>query len=127
MEIQKYIHEKKQIYDVLLKFKEEEDSNEEYEKICKLLKEHNIQENRTEFLCFLKILLRISDYHHRQPGFFERIKRILLYVKDNITQTMSNDDIYFVPKQQTNFRFFIQRKIYGKIYSKKNGNLYLLL
>lgn len=95
MEIQRCIDEKKHFYDVLLNFiVDEEYDKAKFDKLCKLLVEQHIQKNKTEFIHFLKTVLCIADNHHRQPSFFNNIEQILIYIKDELKQTLSNDEIY---------------------------------
>ena len=97
MEIQKYIDDKKQFYDNLLAFVDDEEcDDEEYDKLCKLIENQYIQKNQTDFINIVKIIKSVSDYHHRRPDFIKKIERILLFIKDKIKQALSNDEIYIL-------------------------------
>ena len=55
-----------------------------------IIKSQKLQENKLEFELFLRLILNIADNHHRFKGFFEKIERIFLGIKDEIKQTLSD-------------------------------------
>ena len=97
MEINEYINQSKELYDILLEFIECEDNNEQYFK--QLTDYFKAQEKLT---LILKILSSLSSNHNRNTYFIQKIEEILLYYQNEIKQTFSNLDMT---------QFFIDNKI----------------
>ena len=109
MEIEKYINKKKELYDILLKFIENGNDNNDtdYQNLIKNIDDQKILENGKELKEFLHIVLKISKNHHRYSDFFSKIERILIYCKDSIKQTFSNLEIFNFFKSHKLILFFL--------------------
>ena len=59
----------------------------------KLFGFEEIPKKRIQLQNFLQLLLSLSNYHHRKLGFFSKIEKILLFLKNSIKQTLSNSSI----------------------------------
>ena len=100
-----YIEDKKKLYTSIIEFVEnEEDINNEiyFDKLKSLIKSQQIEgshEEMEEFLCIIQV---ICDNHHRNPNFIKRLQQILQQYKEQIKQTLSNNEI---------FRIFINNKL----------------
>ena len=96
MEIEQYINQKKQYYDSFRRFIENNNDTDgaNYLNLVQVVEEQKILENREELKLFLKLILIIFNNHHRYSGFFNKIKKILFNIKDNIKQTFSNLEIF---------------------------------
>ena len=88
--IQEYINEKKDLYDTILNFLEESDSNE-YDNHCltQLITSQNFEEDQEEFMHLLRLIISISNNHHRNKNFLHNIIIIFDQIKDKIKQTFS--------------------------------------
>ena len=89
--IEKYFKRKKSVYDKLLDFIE--DANDiEFDDLKKLINKNIGSQEELEF--FLHLLISISNNHRREPFFFTKIEQILIFLKNSIKQTLSNDKLY---------------------------------
>ena len=55
----------------------------------------------------LYLISQISAYHHRTPNFFTKIEKIFLLLKDDITKTFTNKEIYDIFYDSQNFLNFL--------------------
>ena len=69
----------KSIQECILEYLDKEDNTEEYyQNIIQLFIDHNILEKTHEIQLIFRLLSEISDNHHRYPGFFDKIEKIIL-------------------------------------------------
>ena len=94
MEIRKYINQKREVYRYLITFIENDDSPGNFENLIKIIQTQGIPNQRQEFEHFLLLLINISNNHHRFPGFFTKIDKILLYYEKEIKQSFSNLELF---------------------------------
>lgn len=93
--MEKYICSKNKLYHNLIGFLETETENYvSNQELFNIIEEQNIQENKSDFQEFLYLLLKISDNHQRGSLFFNKIEKILLFLKSNIKQTFSNFELF---------------------------------
>ena len=103
--MERYIADKKRLYISILEFLENSDenfdgtTNEKYlERLSPIIKQQVKDgdcENMKEFLLIIK---NISNEHHRDTNFIARTKQLLLHYKSQIKQTLSNEDIFEIFK-----------------------------
>ena len=92
MDYQEYLKEKKEIYDILLKFLNCE-GDEEYnvQNLFDILQKQNILKSKVEMTNFFRLLVKISNNYHRSPEFLQKIKQILQnfigFMKNSYTHT----------------------------------------
>lgn len=87
---QEYLSEKREIYDVLIQFIEDESENDyNFQELLDIFNRQKIQETEEELSLFFRLLVQISNNHHRFPIFFEKIKRILQYFQEIIKKKLS--------------------------------------
>ena len=85
MNYQEYLSEKGEIYDILIQFIEDEsDDDYNFQELIDTFKRQKIQETEEELALFFRLLVQISNNHHRFPNFFEKAKRILQYFQEII-------------------------------------------
>lgn len=84
-----YLNEKKEFYDDLLEFIED-DSDSENNSLYNQLNYFKKKENQQEAILFFRLLAQLSNDHHRQPNFFKKIEQILQFFSTYIKQTFSN-------------------------------------
>lgn len=96
MEFKNYFTEKKTFYESIILILEncEEDNDELlFQQLIDQIKKHNVQNNREEFDNFMRTISNISNNHNRNSDLIKKIVKILIYIKDYIKQTYSNDDL----------------------------------
>ena len=90
----KYIKQKKNFYDHLLKFFDDENEVETDLLLEELMENDNIEELKST----LRLILNISNNHYRTPLFDQKINQILLLIFNNNKQVISNYDIFLIFK-----------------------------
>ena len=97
MNIQNYIAEKKEMYEQLLLFIDNDTLNEvHFSELMQIINTQNIQNNTMEFKNLIQLIITISQNHQRSPSFYTKIERILTEFKDKIKQTYSNNELFQV-------------------------------
>lgn len=135
--MESYIDVKKKLYNTIMKFLEESDENSDainqkyFKKICD---NFNFNEDHEEMIQFLLTIKSISDNHHRDCHFIQRITQFFLHYKEQIKQILSNDEIYQIFENNKLIVYFllkndfitISEKIYNEMMVKieSNGNCY---
>ncbi|KAK8871653.1 hypothetical protein M9Y10_007390 [Tritrichomonas musculus] len=95
MSIEHYFNELKKIYESIISFIDDESGEEtNYQNLIKLFDDLKIRENKYELKSILHLLLNISNNHHRNSSFFDKIGQIFTYFKDQIKQTLTNYMIF---------------------------------
>ena len=135
--MESYIDLKKKLYNTIMKFLEKSDENldvisQKYLK--KIYDNFNFDEDREEMIQFLLTIKSISDNHHRDCHFIQKITQIFQHYKEQIKQILSNDEIYQIFESNKLIVLFllknefitISEKIYNEMIIKKepNGNSY---
>ena len=83
IEIDKYIAKKKELYDHIIDFLENDDNNENnFDTIVNLIQEQEILENDKEIKNFLYLISRISSNHYRTINFISKIEQIILHISE---------------------------------------------
>ena len=90
-----YLKKMKAIQNNILEFLyDDEESQELFVDLSKLLNFQQDSPNINELESILFLISIISKDHHRKPFFFDRIKKIILLLKNEIKQTFSNTKIF---------------------------------
>ena len=113
MEYQKYISQKKELYDNFNQFIDEENNSEgDFEDLINFLKAEKYEENPDEFKIVLHLINNISNNHHNYPTFFEKIERILSFYFEYIKQSFTNSELFNIFQNNKRILYFlIQNKI----------------
>lgn len=131
MEIQKAVNQKKELYNILLEFIENNGINEiDFQNLIDFMQDEKIEENQEELELFLLLLLNLSNDHHRDSYFFDKIEKIILYLQDDIKQTFSNAKIYDIFQSNKRILLFLFDKniiifdesIFNQIKNESNSN-----
>ena len=97
MELREYISKKTNLYDSLLSIIESEETNES-DCINQILTDQidskQYLNDRNDIGEFLKIISKISNNHHRDFNFIQKIEQILLHYQNKIKQSFSNFEIF---------------------------------
>ena len=108
MKIQKYIDQKKEIYDLLFEiFESEYEYDENFQNFDNISKKFNQQEKKEESREFLYLLLKIANNYHRSSDFLNKIYHIFTILKDEIKQTFSNFEIFNLFKNNRQILLFL--------------------
>ena len=89
--IKKYIELKKELYEHILGFVED---NIVYNTLTDFLDKLNLRANKEEFILFFKLIIDIANNHQRHPNFIDNIKQIIIYYQDDISTTFTNYEIF---------------------------------
>ena len=92
MSKQVFLIPESEIQDYLLQFMD--DSNVTIVKLTNFLDNLNLHNNKEELREILGIILNISENHHRYSLFFDKIKQIFAYLKEDIKSAFTNYEIY---------------------------------
>lgn len=108
MSIQKYIENKKELYEFLIRYLEEsEDSLNNFEELMLNIKNHNYLKDKIEFGFILQLILSISNNYHRTQNFFDKIHKILKYLEEDIKCTFSSYEIFNIFKDNLIITHFL--------------------
>ena len=109
MEIIQYFERKKEFYDIIYSFfnEDNEKSDSEYQNIITFLNTQQIDQDVIEMKAFLQFISKISKNHHATSLFFSKIEHILLHYKESIKQTFSNEEIFDIFKNSRRILRFI--------------------
>ena len=95
MSINRYFELKKEFYNNVLAYLEEDESSiYDFEKIIESIKNQDIQTEKEELEHFIQLLLNLSNHHHRDLSFFTKIEQIFDYIKNDIKREMTNSEIF---------------------------------
>lgn len=84
---------KKEFHENILNFLEsEEDSSFSF--FTNFIDTHKIFEDKDEILEIFRLLLSISNNHHRCFSFFDKIGEIIIYLLNLINPALQNSDIF---------------------------------
>ena len=110
MEVEQYISQKKTLYKSLLDFIVADDSvtiDDTYNKLLVHLKRLNNEAESEEILEFLKLISIISSNYHFTVEFFEKIKKIILFLSQKIKQSFTNRQIFDIFKKNKRVLLFL--------------------
>lgn len=110
MEVQNFIKEMKEINSKLLVYLDKQESSEaDYQLIIQLLNDLKIRENKHKLRDVVHIMAEIYSNHHGKQAFYSKLERIFLFLKNDIKQTFSNEDLYNMVKESNRLlRWFIR-------------------
>ena len=112
MEINSYLDKMKNIHKRILEFIEKEGNSEkDYQIMIDFLNNLKPKLNRNELKELLHLITKISNNHHRNTYFFDKIERILTFYKIEMKKNFTNQEIYDIFKSN-------KRLIYSLIKSR---------
>lgn len=107
-EFHKYLDWKKELYQSLISFLENPNSNEkDFQNLIEIIGIQNHKEDREEFENFLKLIANISSNHHYDKLFFEKIFQIIIHYIPQIKQIFSNFEIYCIFEENLKVLLFL--------------------
>ena len=113
MSIPILIDKMQEVQKELLKYLDEEnDEVFSFNNLMIIIEKNKIKENAHEFKLFLRLLINISNYHKSGPGFFNKVERILNFLKEDIKSAFTSNIIFnFSKTNRKILLFFIKEKI----------------
>lgn len=66
-----------------------------------------IRENKHKLKCTLHIIAKMANNHYRSEDFWPKIEKILLFFKENIKQSFSNEEIFTIFKSNKRIILFL--------------------
>ena len=134
--MKRYIDSKKKLYNAIMKllWDSGEMREQNFLELFKNISYLHIEKDREEMPQFLITIKSISDQHHRDANFIQSIEEILQHYKEQIKQTLSNDEIFHIFEDNKLLVLFllkngtisISESIYDYMVCKNesNGNRY---
>lgn len=111
MEIQQYIKKKREIQNTFLSLIENNDDMN-FDDLISIFEQQEITKNFDELKEFLNMVLTVSNHHHRTSIFFDIIKCIILYFKEDLQTNLSNIEIFnFFKRNKIILLFLIEEQI----------------
>lgn len=92
-EIKDYIDQKKELQNIIYNTIDN-DNDEVCTDLIDYINLQNYQDNKEGLKEFIYLIANISNNHHRHPNFLNKIKQIILLIKDQIKQSFSNFEIF---------------------------------
>lgn len=112
MDVQQIIDAKKNLQRSFIDYLEGNDDEENQMNLMDLLIDQQIYKNYDDLKIFLRMINKISKNHCRNPQFFSKIEKIILYFKDEIQNFFTNDEIIQIFRQNRRILLFlIEEKI----------------
>lgn len=106
--IHTYVDKLKYLQHTVLKYLDTPgDSESDYHDIIEYFEEQKIHQNRNELESILRLLLKISNEHHREATFYPKIEKILLVFKEDIKIFHSNYEIFQIFKSNKRLLLFL--------------------
>lgn len=113
MEYQEYLGIKQEMYEHFMSLIEDEnDIEEDFEEIIKIIQKAKCQENSTEFKGLLHLISELDKNHHRSSTLFTKIEGILFHYSEYIKRSFTNEELLNVfSKNQRILHFLIKKNI----------------
>lgn len=108
MNLQQYLDEMKTIQCNILDFIDDEINKEEnFQNIQIIFEDENFCCTLNKLKLVLRMIANISNDHHRELDFFDKIEKIIILLKENIKKYLSNSDIFNIFKINKKILLFI--------------------
>ena len=108
MSIEKYLEEMKKIHENLLDYIDSETNIEEkYQNLKNIFEDIKIHNNQFEIKSLFYLIVKISNNHHRESGFFSKIEQILELFKDDMSKYFSNSELFHIFKSNKRLLLFL--------------------
>lgn len=106
--IEEYTEKTKEILNALLLYIEDESNTEQnYQKLCELIKKYNICNDKHELTLFLHMISKIFNNHNRCSSFISNFERILQQIKKYVVDHLSNSEIFKIFKRNKRILLFL--------------------
>ena len=133
-EFEKYINEKKELYDNLILFLDNVEENEkDFENLIQKINQQ-YDDGKESFQDFFLLLKNIANNHYLNENIWQKLFKVINNHKDQIKQTLSNSEVFNIFESNKIILLFlfenkiltVDDEIYNELISKieKNGNRY---
>ena len=103
-----YLEEIKNTQQELLNFLDDDENYEEnYQNLNQHLADQKIGDDQEELELFLHLLVKLSNYHHRESNFYGKIEKILLIFKEKINKNLTNSEVFNIFKSNKRILLFL--------------------
>lgn len=92
MDFNEYLDGMSKIQNSLLEYVENDQETDQ--NLIQLINEYKISNNKKELKQFIHIFMQILNNHHRQHDFYDKVLKILTFIKNDIKKYFANDEIY---------------------------------
>ena len=101
MDINELIDEMKKIQTNLLYFLDHGDNNEEnFQNLVTIFDDVKIHDDQFKIKPLLYLILKVSNNHHRESEFFNKIFSILQLFKDDMKKYFINNELFHIFQRQ---------------------------
>ena len=108
MTSKEYLAKMKNIQENILYYLDGEANLEEkYQCLKDMFDGLKINCNKYEFKSLLYLLLKISNHHHRESDFFNKIEKILQIFKDDLKKSFSNSELFHIFRSNKRIILFL--------------------
>ena len=112
MEIEAWVKEKKELYTHILRFLESEgDSENEFQLLTKIVDDQEIVKNERSLKETFQLLYKIGSNHHRSSELFNRLSRIIEYLKKNDLQIQKEEIMNIFKSNKPLLLFLFEQEI----------------
>lgn len=133
MDISELLERNQKLYNSILNFIEtSEDSDNEFQKLVKIMKKQQNLLTKQQYQEILKLLFIIADNHYRTPNFFIKLVSIIQYFLEDPKFSVSRLEIFELLKGNKTFLLHFLDKcqiniksIFGELTMNKELRLYL--
>ena len=108
MSIKEYSDKNKIVEKSLLAFLEDESSTDEYyQDLTNIIDKNKISTDKYELILFLHLISKISEYHHRDTSFINKLERILRNYAQDIKKNLTDFEIFNIFKDNKRILLFL--------------------
>ena len=108
MEYQEYIKQRSELCELFLRFiDDEEQGDEHFEEVIRFIETNEYQEKPEELKSILYLISEVSANHHRVPGFFRKIERILSHYSECIKRSFAKQELLRIFKKSPRILHFL--------------------
>lgn len=122
MDVQHYIDKMKSIQESFLECIDNEEKN--ITDFISIFDQNNIKEDKQDLQDFFLFLIKIVNYHHRSPSFFDKIFEVFNYIKSDIQKHFQQNELFdlFIGCKRVLLFLFEEKyiEITSKIFHKLN-------
>ena len=95
MNVKESLEKMKNIQNIIIEYIDsDENSEENFQNLQIFFDDHKIKDERYDLMLLLSLITQIANNHHRGINFFEKIEKILQFLKNAIQKFFSNTEIF---------------------------------
>lgn len=106
--IKQFLEEMRNIQVNLLEYLEDKSNSDElFQNLKQIFDEIKLHEDKHKLMSLLHLLLKITNNHHRNCNFFDKIEKIILIFHDDIKKYYLNSEIFNIFKSNKRILLFL--------------------